>query len=384
MLQNTASSVNIKERLDFSCAVFDGDGPSGRQRAAHAGASRLDGPLGGDDHPPQRGRHPSRRRVRPQRALQRRHPPARHHRLHAGLRRRRARRGRRRRSSFWVASRGHHADIGGIGAGLDDAARDDASRRKASSSTISGWSNADASARRSCAPPHRPSVAGAATSPRTSPTSGRRSPPTRRACTRSRAWSSTSASTWSTRLYGPRPGQRRGERAPRDRRAARFRVCRRRPTRAPTIKVKITRRPRQARGDGRLHRHQPRAADQLQRARAGDPRGGALLLPRHGGRAPIPMNAGCLRPINIVIPEGSMLSPRYPAAVVAGNVETAQQVDQLPVRGARRDGRRAGHDEQPHLRQRPGSSTTRRSAPARRPALNDGTASTAPTPSTPT
>jgi 5-oxoprolinase (ATP-hydrolysing) len=40
----------------------------------------------------------------------------------------------------------------------------------------------------------------------------------------------------------------------------------------------------------------------------------------------IPMNAGCLRPIHIIIPEGSMLAPRYPAAVVAGNVETSQQV----------------------------------------------------------
>jgi 5-oxoprolinase (ATP-hydrolysing) len=40
----------------------------------------------------------------------------------------------------------------------------------------------------------------------------------------------------------------------------------------------------------------------------------------------IPMNAGCLRPIRIVIPQGSMLSPRYPAAVVAGNVETSQAV----------------------------------------------------------
>jgi len=40
----------------------------------------------------------------------------------------------------------------------------------------------------------------------------------------------------------------------------------------------------------------------------------------------IPMNAGCLRPINIVIPKGSMLSPEYPAAVVAGNVETSQAV----------------------------------------------------------
>ena len=40
----------------------------------------------------------------------------------------------------------------------------------------------------------------------------------------------------------------------------------------------------------------------------------------------IPMNAGCLKPLEIVIPEGSMLSPRHPAAVVAGNVETSQAV----------------------------------------------------------
>ncbi|MFK4825008.1 hydantoinase B/oxoprolinase family protein [Paenochrobactrum sp. BZR 588] len=40
----------------------------------------------------------------------------------------------------------------------------------------------------------------------------------------------------------------------------------------------------------------------------------------------IPMNAGCLRPIKIVVPEGSMLSPHYPAAVVAGNVEVSQAV----------------------------------------------------------
>ena len=40
----------------------------------------------------------------------------------------------------------------------------------------------------------------------------------------------------------------------------------------------------------------------------------------------IPMNAGCLKPLHIVIPEGSMLKPRYPAAVVAGNVETSQAI----------------------------------------------------------
>ncbi len=40
----------------------------------------------------------------------------------------------------------------------------------------------------------------------------------------------------------------------------------------------------------------------------------------------IPMNDGCLRPIKLVVPEGSMLKPSYPAAVVAGNVETSQVV----------------------------------------------------------
>jgi 5-oxoprolinase (ATP-hydrolysing) len=40
----------------------------------------------------------------------------------------------------------------------------------------------------------------------------------------------------------------------------------------------------------------------------------------------IPMNDGCLKPLDIIIPEGSMLSPHYPAAVVAGNVETSQAI----------------------------------------------------------
>ena len=37
----------------------------------------------------------------------------------------------------------------------------------------------------------------------------------------------------------------------------------------------------------------------------------------------IPLNAGCLKPIEVIVPEGSMLNPRWPAAVVAGNVETS-------------------------------------------------------------
>jgi 5-oxoprolinase (ATP-hydrolysing) len=41
---------------------------------------------------------------------------------------------------------------------------------------------------------------------------------------------------------------------------------------------------------------------------------------------PIPLNSGCLRPITLVIPEGSVLCPAAGAAVVAGNVETSQRV----------------------------------------------------------
>jgi len=40
----------------------------------------------------------------------------------------------------------------------------------------------------------------------------------------------------------------------------------------------------------------------------------------------IPLNAGCLKPLRVIVPEGSMLNPRPPAAVVAGNVETSMCV----------------------------------------------------------
>ncbi|WP_448604852.1 hydantoinase B/oxoprolinase family protein [Thermoleptolyngbya sp.] len=40
----------------------------------------------------------------------------------------------------------------------------------------------------------------------------------------------------------------------------------------------------------------------------------------------IPLNAGCLKPLEIIVPEGCLLNPKYPAAVVAGNVETSQAI----------------------------------------------------------
>ena len=114
---------------------------AGRQRAAHAGASRLDGPRGRDHHPREQGQNPPRRRLSDQRALQRRHPHPRPHRLHADLRQGQAQDavlGRLARPSR--RHRRHRA-------GLDVADRDHRSRRKASTSTTSSWSIAASSAR---------------------------------------------------------------------------------------------------------------------------------------------------------------------------------------------------------------------------------------------
>ena len=66
----------------------------------------------------------------------------------------------------------------------------------------------------------------------------------------------------------------------------------------------------------------------------------------------IPMNAGCLRPINIVIPKRSMLTPEYPAAVVAGNVEVSQAVTDTLFGALGAMAGAQGIDEQSQLRQR--------------------------------
>ncbi|MGE0709987.1 MAG: DUF1445 domain-containing protein [Planctomycetota bacterium] len=41
---------------------------------------------------------------------------------------------------------------------------------------------------------------------------------------------------------------------------------------------------------------------------------------------PIPLNQGCFEPLSVIVPEGSLLDPRPPAAVVGGNVETSQRL----------------------------------------------------------
>ena len=152
-------------------------------------------------------------------------------------------------------------------------------------------------------------------------------------------------------LHGARAGQRRGERAP----AAVAAGGRR-----------VPRRDGPGHLGGREDHGRPRSnrrarvdfsatsPEQSNNFNAPEPvtRAATLYVFRVMVDEPIPMNAGCLKPIDIVIPERSMLKPAYPAAVVAGNVETSQIVTNCLFAAMKAHGAEPGHHEQPHLRQR--------------------------------
>jgi len=89
------------------------------------------------------------------------------------------------------------------------------------------------------------------------------------------------------------------------------------------VKVSVDRQKREATVD--FTGTSPQRADNFN-APAPVTRAAVLYVFRVLVEADIPMNAGCLRPIRIVIPDGTMLTPKYPAAVVAGNVEVSQAV----------------------------------------------------------
>ena len=67
----------------------------------------------------------------------------------------------------------------------------------------------------------------------------------------------------------------------------------------------------------------------------------------------IPMNEGVMTPLEVILPAGTMLSPRYPAAVIAGNVETSQAVTSALFLALGRAGGGAVDDEQHDLGRRP-------------------------------
>ena len=116
-LQSTATSVNIKERLDFSCAIFDAEGAliaNAPHIPVHLGSMgesirRIIDTRGAGQG---RARDPARRCLCAERSLSRRHAPARHHRHRAGLLRRRSRAVRvRRRARASCRHRRHRARI---------------------------------------------------------------------------------------------------------------------------------------------------------------------------------------------------------------------------------------------------------------------------------
>ena len=174
------------------------------------------------------------------------------------------------------------------------------------------------------------------------------------------------------RLHAPRHGQRRGERPPRAGPARRRRV---RDPHRTTARRSASRCAWTAR----------RGAPSIDFTGTGPQRPGNFNAPAAVCRAvvlycfralvgeDIPLNDGCLKPLRIVVPEGSFLSPRAGgegggAAVVAGNTEVSQMTCNALLARARRLRLGPGHDEQRALRRRPSTSTTRRSAAASAPA----------------
>ena len=361
-LQNTARSVNIKERLDFSCAIFDAQGslvanaphmpvhlgshgPDRRDDLARGRGQLQPGDVYMLNAPYNGGTHlPDITVVTPVFA-----------------------RARAASSCSIVASRGHHADIGGIAPGSMSPQRHDASRRKASISTPfklveGGRFREDASARASDRRPlpgaqpgaehRRPE--GAGRRQRTKGVAELRKMVAHYGLDVGRAPIWATCRTMRRRLCAA-SSPARGRRASRSR-----------PTRAARVEVAIT-------------------VDREQRTATVDFTGTSaqcsptISMRRSRSRAPpcsmcsarlvdddIPMNAGCLRPIEIVVPEGLDAEAALSRGRRRRQCRDEPDHRELPLRRARRLRLGAGHDEQSHLRQRRAFSITRRSAPARR------------------
>ncbi len=298
-----------------------------RQRAAHAGASRLDGRERQDDHHPAQRRDAARRRVRAQRAVQRRHASAGRDGDRAGVSRDRSG-GRGARSAgegpeFYVASRGHHADIGGITPGSMPPASShvdeegvlldnvqlvahgrflDAEMRSILQSGRYPVRNVE----QNLADLRAQVAACAKGAEELAKMVAHFGLPVVRAYMRH---VQDNAEESVRRVVGALSD---GRYAYEMDSGAVIRVAIRvdRASRSATIDFTGT------------SAQQPTNFN----APSAVCKAAVLYVFRTLVDDDIPMNAGCLVPLTIVIPDGSMLSPRYPAAVVAGNVETSQTV----------------------------------------------------------
>jgi 5-oxoprolinase (ATP-hydrolysing) len=317
VLQNTASSVNIKERLDFSCALFDADGrlvANAPHMPVHLGSMdrsveavlrrngatlrpgdvyALNAPYGGGTH------LPDITVVTPVFDA-------------AGT-----------RILFFVASRGHHADIGGIAPGSMSPR---ATRIEEEGVYIDNFKLVDRGRLRETA--FRALLTEAAWPAR--------NPEQNIADIKAQVAANETGiaairemvETYGLDVVHAYMGHVQDNAAESVRRVIdRLHDCafRTEMDQGAIIAVRITvdRGQRTARVD--FTGTSPQRPDNFN---APEPvtRAAVLYVFRVMVDADIPMNAGCLRPVEIVIPKGSMLAPEHPAAVVAGNVETSQAV----------------------------------------------------------
>ncbi len=341
-LQNTASSVNIKERLDFSCAVFDGEGAlvanaphmpvhlgsmdravetiirENRGRIAPGDVFAINAPYNGGTHlpditvctpvfdlsspPPLRGR---------ERAAARR-----------PLRKSTAKKGEP-RILFWVASRGHHADVGGISPG---SMSPNATTIGEEGIYIDNFKLVDRGRFRDAA----------LNDLLTKTKYPARNPVQNVNDLKAQLAANTTGAAQLRKMIADfgLPVVQAYMRHVQDNAAESVRRVIDRlhdcefsyeMDQGTVIKVKIAvdRSKREATVD-----FTGTSPQQASNFNAPEPvtRAAVLYVFRVMVDDDIPMNAGCLRPIRIVIPEKSMLSPEHPAAVVAGNVETSQAV----------------------------------------------------------
>ncbi|MBV9571389.1 MAG: hydantoinase B/oxoprolinase family protein [Alphaproteobacteria bacterium] len=313
-LQNTASSVNIKERLDFSCAIFDGDGglvANAPHMPVHLGSmgdcvtavtrkhpAMREGDMFVTNAPYDGGTHiPDVTVVAP---------------VFVGGKRR-----------FFVASRGHHADIGGITPGSMPAFSKDISEEGVlfDGVPLVHAGHFDEGAIRLLLEggqyPARNPVQNIADLKAQAASCARGIEELKRICALYGADVVTAymrhvqdnAEESVRKVIG---ALKDGEFAMRTDGGAEIRVRITVDRERGSAKVDFTGTSAQQPNNLNAPRSVTKAA--------------VLYVFRCLVDSDIPMNAGCLKPLEIVVPEGSLLNPRPPAAVAGGNVETSQAV----------------------------------------------------------
>jgi 5-oxoprolinase (ATP-hydrolysing) len=316
-LQNTAYSVNIKERLDFSCAVFDGSG------SLVANAPHMPVHLGSMDRAVETIIRENKGKIAPGDVYAINAPynggthlpditvctPVFDARKKAIL--------------FWVASRGHHADVGGISPG---SMSPNATNIEQEGVYIDNFKLVDRGRFREQALNERLTKA---TYPARNPTQNINDLKAQIAANEKGTQELRKmVAHFTLPVVKAYMGHVQDNAAESVRRVIdRLHTCAfdYEMDQGTHIKVKITvdKKKREATVD-----FTGTSPQQATNFNAPEPvtRAAVLYVFRVMVDDDIPMNAGCLRPIRIVIPTKSMLSPEYPAAVVAGNVETSQAV----------------------------------------------------------